>query len=71
MGVSASATTLPNQHNVSARERKYLDNLQELRAAVSALKSTTDKLNGALDTIDTEDSLAEQMVKKLESIMGE
>ena len=71
MGVSASATTLPNQRKTSARERKYLDNLQELRTAVAALKSTTDKLNGALDTIDTEDSLAEQMVKKLESIMGE
>jgi exonuclease VII small subunit len=56
---------------MSARERKYRDNLQELRTSVAALKSTTDKLNGALDTIDTEDSLAEQMVKKLESIMGE
>lgn len=51
-------------------EHLFKVSVAELKESIAVLQDTTKKLDSALASIE-DSSLAEQMVKKLESIMGE
>lgn len=69
--VNGNAAALPMKHRRKGEsEHLFKVSVAELKESIAVLQDTTKKLDSALASIE-DSSLAEQMVKKLESIMGE